>query len=280
QQQPIDRRQLQALDSQIRTRCRTFPIRFRSRNIRDLLFPAPGGHRINTDDGIFGGHVVVRQFDRPILAQHRLEAVHRRRPRHVLNIAYWLRQTPRNDCAVAELLQIPLARHTRLKKHTDRRRGIDQPGCCLLELGKSIDRNTALPEAIARAALPAVAGRLAERHRPGHPYGNRIPVLTGERKHKILQGRRAPTNPRPKVGAPLQGRFSTRYPAPSGVKRRVRWSRLNRLAFPSTPSSSVNTIRLPCVVTEPMECPCPGPYCAFSRLGWSIIRARNPTRTQ
>ena len=106
---------------------------------------------------------------------------------------------------------------------------------------------------------------------PVTPTENESQLLPENGNAKFFRLTCPPVSSLPNSASHFSAPVSTRYPAPSGVNRTVRPARSNGLAFPGTPSFSVNTIRFPCVEMEPIDFPgsCGG-SCACNKTAKAI----------
>ena len=70
----------------------------------ERLFHSARNERIDADDRVFRGELLVGHLDRAVFVEHGLESVDRLGPRKVLNVALRFGDVPRHDHAIASSL--------------------------------------------------------------------------------------------------------------------------------------------------------------------------------
>ncbi len=144
------------------------------------LFLLAAEHGVDTHNSIFCMDIVIAQIDAAIFIEHGLKAVDGRSPRHVLHAAHGLREAPRDDGTVSQLLQVARARQARLEEDADGGLAVHQGLTSLLQLRKAVHRNAAFPVVAAATAAGSRrrSGSVTKNDGAGHPDGESRPAFT------------------------------------------------------------------------------------------------------
>src|SRR5437660_11006424 len=152
------------------------------------LFCLLWDERVEADDAVLCGKLIVRKLDCAILVQYRLETVDGLRPCEVLDVAIRFGHVPRHHDAIRELLDVAVARHARLEKYANRGNRVDQVSCGLAQRIEAPNRHASLVPR--RPTTETKTWRivwLAEADRARNTDCKRIPGLAGKRKRKVMQ---------------------------------------------------------------------------------------------